>query len=340
MKKFAVIGCGFWSQFQIAAWKEIGEVELVAVYNRTREKAENIARRFNVARVYDSVEELFQNEKLDFVDIITDVSTHEKFVMLAAQYGVPVICQKPMAADYQTAKKMVETCKKAGIPLLIHENWRWQAPIRALKKKLDEGAIGRPFRARITYMNSFPVFENQPFLAELEQFILTDIGTHILDVARFLFGEAQSIYCQTATVHNNIKGEDVASVAMKMNSGLHCNVELSYASKIEHDRFPETYILVEGEKGSIELAPDFWLRTTNSSGTNSVKIDIPRYKWADEQYGVVHASIVEANRDLLMGICNQKQVETTGEDNLKTLELVFAAYQSAKDNRVIEIPLG
>ena len=198
-----------------------------------------------------------KNEKLDFVDIITDVSTHKKFVMLAAKYKVPVICQKPMAEDYQTAKKMVEVCKEARVPLMIHENWRWQTPIRALKQKLDQGIIGKPFRARITYTNSFPVFENQPFLAELEQFILVDMGPHILDVARFLFGEARSIYCQTARVHSNIKGKDVASIAMKMISGIHCNVELSYASKIEHDRFPETYILIEGEKGSIELAPTF-----------------------------------------------------------------------------------
>jgi len=337
MKRFAVIGCGFWSQFQIAAWKEIKEVELVAVNDKIREKAENIASRFNVPKVYDSAEELFQNERIDFVDIITDVSTHEKFVLLAAQYGIPVICQKPLAEDYRTAKNMVEACRKAGVPLLVHENWRWQVPIRALKRRLEEGIIGKPFRARITYANSFPVFENQPFLAELEQFILADMGTHILDVARFLFGEAKSVYCQTARVHRNIKGEDVASVAMKMDSGLHCNVELSYASKIEHDRFPETYILVEGERGSIELAPDYWLRTTTDSGTHSVKIEIPKYEWADEQYRVVHASIVDTNKDLFKALCNQKQAETTGEDNLKTLQLVFAAYQSARDNRTVEI---
>lgn len=124
---------------------------------------------------------------------------------------------------------------------------------------------------------------------------------------------------------------------MKMISGIHCNVELSYASKIEHDRFPETYILIEGEKGSIELAPDFWLRTTTESGTHSVKINIPRYGWADEQYGVVHASILDANKDFLKMICKQEQAETTGEDNLKTLELVFTAEQSARDNRTIEI---
>jgi D-apiose dehydrogenase len=337
MKRFAVIGCGFWSQFQIAAWKGLEGVELVAVYNRTKGNAEKIAKRFNVPKVYDSAEELFQNEKLDFVDIITDVGTHEKFVALAVKYGVPVICQKPMAPDYETAKRMVEDCEKADIPFFIHENWRWQLPIRAVKEKLNEGIIGKPFRARITYSNSFPVFDNQPFLAELEQFILTDIGTHILDVARFLFGEVKSLYCQTAKVHKHIKGEDAASVALKMESGMHCNVEVSYASKVEHDRFPETFIMIEGEEGSIELAPDCWVRVTTKARTLSNRIQIPYYPWVDSRYALVHTSIVEENRDLLSALEGKKQAETTGEDNLKTLRLVYAAYESAANNSVVAI---
>ncbi|HHY81282.1 MAG TPA: Gfo/Idh/MocA family oxidoreductase [Clostridiales bacterium] len=337
MKRFAVIGCGFWSQYQIAAWKEVGGVELVAVYNRTKSRAQAIADRFGIPKVYDTVEELLDNEKLDFVDIITDVDTHEKFTLLAAGKGVPVICQKPMAPSLEAAERMVSGCKKAGVPFYIHENWRWQLPIRALKQKLDEGIIGKPFRARITYSNSFPVFDNQPFLAELEQFILTDIGVHVLDVARFLFGEAETLYCQIAKVHKNIKGEDVATLSMKMKSGMHLTVELSYASKVEHDRFPETFIHVEGEQGSIELAPDYWLRTTTREATVAKRINIPYYPWVDSRYEVVHTSIVEANRNLLAALNNEGPAETTGKDNLKTLKLVFAAYESAKRNAVVEI---
>ena len=68
-----------------------------------------------------------------------------------------------------------------------------------------------------------------------------------------------------------------------------------------------------------------------------MKINIPRYGWADEQYGVVHASIVDANKDFLKMICKTRTGRDNGEDNLKTLELVFTAEQSARDNRTIEI---
>ena len=337
MKRFAVIGCGFWSQYQIAAWEEVGGVELVAVYNRSREKAERIAERFGIPKVYDTAEELFENERLDFVDIITNVETHEKFTLMAARYGVPVICQKPMAPDLESAARMIKACKEAGVPLYIHENWRWQLPIRALKKKMDESVIGKPFRARVIYSNSFPVFENQPFLAELEQFILTDMGTHILDVVRFLFGEVKSLYCQTAKVHKNIKGEDVATLSLKMKSGVHVTVELSYASKVEHDRFPETFITVEGEAGSLELAPDYWVKVTTREGTMAKRVEIPYYPWVDSRYEVVHTSIVEVNRNLLAALNNEQEAETTAEDNYKTLELVYKAYESAERNTVIEL---
>src|SRR5512133_245550 len=128
--KFAVLGCGFWSKFQIGAWSELEDAELVAVYNRTLPKAQKIAEYFNVPRVYDNPEELFSNEKLDFVDIITDVDTHAYFVEMAVKNGVKhIICQKPMAPDFERAKRMVNICRDAGAKLYIHENYRWQAPV-------------------------------------------------------------------------------------------------------------------------------------------------------------------------------------------------------------------
>ena len=115
MKKFkyAVLGCGFWSKFQVGAWSEIPEVELSALYNRTRSKAETLAKMFHANHIYDNAEELLENEKPDFIDIITDVDTHFKFVEMAAEAGIRnIICQKPMAPDFATAKKMLAVCEK------------------------------------------------------------------------------------------------------------------------------------------------------------------------------------------------------------------------------------
>lgn len=336
--KFAVLGTGFWSHFQIPAWFEVGGVELVAVYNRTVAKAEQVAKKFNVPRVYGDPEELLKNEQLDFIDVITEVPAHAPLVYLAAQYKVPVICQKPLAPDYETAQKMVTACQEAGIPFFVHENYRWQAPIRELKKIMDEGHIGRPFRGRFQFMHALEpfVWENQPLLKTLQRLIIADQGSHQLDLARFFLGEAQSIYCQHLRIRDDIVAEDVASITLKMDRAIG-NVEMSFVSKTEWDHFPEALIYLEGPQGTLELAPDFWIRLTTANGTQIRRCPPPRYAWADPAYDVNHASMVPLHQDFLRAFRTGQPPENTGADNLKTVQLVYSAYESAERNEVIQL---
>ena len=335
--RFAILGTGFWSRYQLAGWRELPGVRCVALYNRTRPKAEALARDFDVPNVYDNVAALLDSEKLDFVDVITDVDTHRQFVELAAARKIPVVCQKPLAPTLTDANAMVNVCQTAGVPLLVNENWRWQTPIRELHRILASGKIGDVFRARIDYCNSFPVFDNQPFLKTVDKFILADMGSHIFDVARFLFGEAARICCQSNRVHADIKGEDVATALLQMGNDTTVVCNLSYASRTEREKFPQTYFFVEGTKGSVELGPDYWIRTTTREGTSAQQCTPPVYSWADPRYAVVHSSIVDCQRDLLHGLQNGGAAETTGADNLKTLQLVHAAYESISTGSVVSL---
>ena len=336
--KFAVIGCGFWSKFQIGAWTEVDGADLVAVYNRTRSKAEKIAEYFKIPKVYDDAEMLLRNEKLDFVDIVTDVDTHALFVEMALKYGLKrIICQKPMAPDFVTAKKMVKSCSEAGAKLYIHENYRWQMPVRRFKQIIDSGVIGKPFKARVSFLSGYPVFNNQPFLKELDHFILTDMGSHILDVIRFLFGECEEVWCQTRAINKGIKGEDLAIVTMRMKNGMPLYSELSYASVVEHDSFSTVHILAEGENGSVYLGPGFEIRTTTREGTRTEIVKFPFYTWADPDYIVNHESGIHVCRNILDDILGKGEAENTGSDNLETVRLIWACYKSAETGNKIAI---
>jgi predicted dehydrogenase len=331
-----MFGAGFWAHFQLAAWKELQGVECVAICNRTRSKGEKFARELGVPAVYDDPEELFRREKLDFVDIVTYPFTLSHFVKLVAAHKIPVISQKPMAPSIAIAEENLRACREAGVPYFIHENWRWQPQIRELKGVLDSGVIGTPFRARISMVSGFPVFINEPQLKDLVEFILTDTGTHILDIARFYFGEAQILYCQVHRVHPDVKGEDVATVMMLMGGKTTVTCELGYAENyLEHEYFPETMIFVEGNKGTAEVTKDYWVRVTTESGTQAKRHPPARYPWVDPDYHVVHASIVPCNANLLQALRGEGPAETTGDDNLKTLKLVFAAYDSARGGKAI-----
>jgi predicted dehydrogenase len=342
LTRFALFGAGFWARYQLAAWQEVAGAKCVAIYNRTLSKAQRLAAEFNVPLVSDNAEELLAAEPLDFVDIVTDVGTHSQFVHLAARHKLSVICQKPLATSLEEAEQMAAACRAAGVPLLVHENWRWQRPIREVRRILLAGTIGRPFRARIDMLSGFPVFQNQPFLRELEQFILTDLGTHILDVARFLFGEVESLYCQTHRVQADIRGEDVATVVTLHRGStsadpttVTCN--LAYAGNhLERECFPQTLLFVEGATGSLELTPDFWIRVTTTAGTISTRFPPTQYPWVDPTYAVVQSSIVDCHRDLLRGLIEPGYTsETSAADNLRTLRLVRDAYQSAEQHVAI-----
>lgn len=334
--RFALIGAGFWAQFHLAAWRELGLSECVAVCDCAMDRAKRLAERHGVAVVYDDVEKLLANEDVDFVDIVTDVHSHVPIARQALEAGVAAICQKPLATTLDLALGLQELSSTREVPLLVHENWRWHRPLRRVKAILASGQLGRLVRARIDYANSFPVFDNQPALKELRRFIIVDMGTHILDVSRFLFGEASELYCQTRRMRQDIAGEDVATVMLRHENELTVTCNMSYASRWEFDCFPQTMLAIEGEEAGLSLKANYRIEIYGRDGIcHAEDVEVPAYDWCDPRYLVAHSCLVDCQRNLLSGLTGQGTAETTIEDNIKTLELVFAAYDSAEQHRAV-----
>ncbi|HXT38941.1 MAG TPA: Gfo/Idh/MocA family oxidoreductase [Candidatus Angelobacter sp.] len=336
--RFAIFGAGFWARVQLAAWREVGGVECVAIYNRSRDKAVAFARDLGVPAVYDDAEKLVREVKPDFVDNITEIGGHKPLSLLCAKHRVPCICQKPMAASLADAREMVAAFARAKTPFFVHENWRWQSTMRALIETLRSGVIGTPFRARLSFLSGFDVWANQPALKKLQRFILSDLGVHLLDTARACFGEAGSLYCQLhKTLAPGVKGDNVATLLLAMGEAkTSVTVEVAYAkTPLERECFPQTLAFVEGPRGSVEVTEDYRLRVTTKKGTHSRRHAPPRYAWADARYDLSQSSMVACHRDLLAALRGEREAETTGADNLKTMELVFAAYDSARTNTVV-----
>ena len=135
-----------------------------------------------------------------------------------------------------------------------------------------------------------------------------------------------------------VKGENVATLLLSMGAArTSVIVELAYArTPLERECFPQTLAFVEGPLGSIEVTHDYWLRVTTESGTQSLRHPPPRYAWADPRYDVAQSSMVPCQLDLLAALRGTTKGETTGADNLKTMELVFGAYKSARRNAVVK----
>lgn len=330
-----LIGCGFFAQNHLHAWSEIEGVKLVAVCDRDIEKARNAAAKFNIAKTYGDAAEMLEREQLDFVDIVTTMPTHRALVELAARRKIPVIVQKPFAPTWEDCLAMVAACAKAGVPLMVHENFRFQAPMLAVQKVLRSGAIGDACFGRISFRTGFDIYANQPYLAQETQFIILDLGVHVLDLARVFFGEVDSVYCQTQSVKPGILGEDMATTMLRHKNGATSVVDCSYASKVLPDPFPQTLVHLEGTKGSVTILQDFKMIVMSDGKASSADVSTPLLSWTAQPWHVAQESVLNTQRHWVDCLRRGVETNTSGADNLKTYALVMAAYQSARERSVV-----
>jgi D-apiose dehydrogenase len=328
--RFAVVGAGFWAQFQIGAWKELPGARLVALCDSDFAKVCAAAERFGVTKVYGDAAEMLRSEPLDFVDVAAGPEAHEQLVLLAARHQKAVICQKPMALELAACERMVAACRDAGIPFLIHENFRWQTPMLRVKTVLDSRIIGRPFRAHIQFSHGdIALFESQPYLFTQPHFALYDMGPHLLDLPRFFFGEPRTLYAREFHMDPRFVGDDIVSVMLGYDR-LTCHCELTW-------RTTDYEVFVEGESGTVKWGTDGKLVISTEAGTTTDVLTPRHYAWIDARYGFAHPSIVDTNAALLAALRGEAAAATSGDDNLKTMKLLFATLRSAATNTVVHL---
>lgn len=334
-----LIGCGFFARNHLFAWKDIAEVELVAVCDRDLSKAKAAAAEFGVAGVYGDAAKMFEREKLDFVDIVTTMPSHRSLVELAARHGVPTIVQKPFAPTWDDCVAMVEACEAAGVPLMVHENFRFQAPMMAARRGLESGAIGDVYFGRISFRTNYNVIANQPYLAQEEQFIILDLGIHVLDLARVFFGEAETAYCQTQQIRKNIRAEDMATMMLHHANGATSVVDCSYSSRLDPDPFPQTLVHLEGTRGSLRIVEGYRMVVASDGERRDEDVSSPLLAWTSQPWHVAQESVLNTQRHWVECLRAGREPETSGRDNLRTYTLVMAAYRSAAERTAVQ-PLG
>lgn len=327
---FAVIGAGFWGAYQIAAWKEVPGARLIALCDRDRTRAATIAQRFGIQHVYTDAEEMLRSEPLEFIDVTAGPEAHATLVSLAARHHVSVICQKPLALDYATCEQLVKTCQEAGITFLVHENFRWQSPMRRVKELLSSDRIGIPFRAHIQFSHcDLSFFDNQPYLFTQPHFAMQDMGPHVTDLVRFFFGTPKTVYAREFNVSTHFYGEDIVSLFLEYPK-LTCHCELTW-------RTTGYEIFIEGTEGTITWNPNGLLTVSTVENDSAEKLVPTPYTWANPLYGFAHSSIVSTNQNLLAGLRGECISETTAEDNLQTMWLLHRAMESARQNQVLPV---
>jgi D-apiose dehydrogenase len=337
--KLGLIGCGFFAQNHLHAWKDIAAegVEIAAVCDVDPTKAKAAADQFGAPRWYTDADAMFRDEKLGLVDIATRMDTHQSLVERAIRHRIPAIVQKPFGPDYASCQAMTTAASKAGVFLAIHENFRFQKPLRMAKEILASGEIGEPNWARVSFRTGYDIYKGQPYLAHDKRFVIVDLGTHVFDLARYFLGEAEYLMAETQRRDPKVKGEDTATALLKHRSGGVSIVECTYASKRIPDCFPETLVELEGSKGVILLKPGPILELSVNGKMTAIDVDPPVPSWGERPWHVIQESVVETCRHLLAALRAGRAADTSAQDNLKTFELCEAAYTSAGSGKRIAI---
>ncbi|MEF2549807.1 Gfo/Idh/MocA family oxidoreductase [Aurantimonas sp. A2-1-M11] len=335
--KGALIGCGFFAQNQLHAWRDIAGAEITALCDRDPERLAATAAAFGIERTYEDAAAMLAAEQPDFVDIATTVQSHRPLVEMAAAAKCHVICQKPFAETMDDARAMVAAVEEAGRTLMVHENFRWQSAIRRAIDTVRGGAIGTPFFGRVTFRSGYDVYSGQPYLAEGERFIIEDLGIHILDISRALFGDVARISATTRRVNPAIRGEDVATMLLAHEGGVTSVVDCSYATRRTPETFPQSLLEIDGTEGTLRLDAGYRMVVQTGGDETVTDVSPPVLPWAERPWHNIQESVRIIQAHFVDCLREGRQPETSGADNLKTLALVQAAYRSAETDETVRL---
>jgi predicted dehydrogenase len=335
----AVVGCGFFAQNHLNAWRDLSKdgVDLIAVCDIDAEKAKAAAKNFNVPRWYTDLDALLAKEKPGLIDIVTRVETHREQVLKTVAKRIPTIVQKPFGFNLGDCRAMTLAAKKAGVFLAVHENFRFQAPLRRITELLRQGVIGTPSWGRVSFRTDYDIYTGQPYLLNETRFVINDLGVHVCDLARAFLGEVEHVTCETQRRNPKAKGEDTATMMMKHTNGAVSMVECTYGAHRLPDIFPQTLLELEGPKGAIILYKNFDLEIMVDGKITKEHADAEVLHWAARPWHIIQESVLATNAHILKALRSGKPADVSAEDNFKTFACCEAAYKSAATGKAVAL---
>ena len=341
--RIGAIGAGFiMADVQLASYRDAG-FPVVAIASRTPAKAQIVAERWGIPKVFATPRALIEHPEVEIVDIAFPPDQQPALIQHALRqpHVRAVLAQKPVALDLATAKAVVAEARAAGKPLSVNQNMRFDQSMRVLKQILDRRLLGTPVLATIE-MRAIPHW--QSFLEDYDRLTLLNMSIHHLDVLRFLFGDPTDIFTatrpdpRTSFAHR----DGICVSTLRFPSGVMAvSMEDVWSGPREEGFDGDIYIKwrVEGTDG-LALGtigwPDYPRR---SPSTLRYCCRATAGKWRDPRWETVWFP------DAFKGVMEQLQYAVkpggepmlTGVDNLKTMALIEAAYRSAREGRAVAL---
>ncbi|GHB80221.1 Gfo/Idh/MocA family protein [Persicitalea jodogahamensis] len=336
--KGVCVGAGYFAQFHYEAWQRIPEVEIVALADTDTSVAKAVATKFGIHNVYPEFAEMLRIERPDFVDIITPPATHLTFCKIAADLGVNIIVQKPLAPTYQEAEELVNYCEAKGVRLMVHENFRFQPWHREIKKLLDDQSIGELFSLNFRMRmgdgwQPDAYLARQPYFRTMPRLLIYETGIHFIDTFRFLAGEVETVYARLRKLNKDIEGEDDGMVFFTFESGASGVYDANRynESKSVNARYTFGEFLLEGSGGSIRLYNDGGL-TLQLLGESEKS-----HNYVHQNHNFAGDCVFTTQTHFTGCMLSGLEFETSGREYLKNIIVQEAIYESSSNQKVIHM---
>jgi D-apiose dehydrogenase len=334
--RIATIGAGYFSQFHHDAWTRIEGVMLAAVCDADRAKAEAFAKRFAIPRVYTDAAAMLDAERPGLIDIISPPPSHLALIRLAAARGIDAICQKPFCLSLVEARTAVAEAERAGIELVVHDNFRFQPWYGEIKRRLDARELGDVYQATFRLrpgdgQGARAYLDRQPYFQTMQRFLIHETAIHFIDTFRFLFGDVRSVFADLRKLNQVIAGEDAGLVLFEHGSGLRSvfdgNRLVDHAA--QNRRLTMGEMLVEGSAGVIRLDGDG--RLFARAHDSNVEAEI-RYDWSQTGFG--GDSVRRLQEHVVEALAASRPPANSGREYLVNLAVEEAIYASAQERAV------
>lgn len=336
--RVGVVGAGYFAQFHYDAWARLPGAELVGLADPDRAKADATAARFDVPAVHDSAEALLDAAAPDLLDIVTPPPSHAALAAAAAARGIAVVCQKPLAPTLAEARALVEGAEAAGVPLIVHENFRFQPWYRHARTLIDAGRLGTPhalaFRLRPgDGQGARAYLDRQPYFQTMARFLIHETGVHVVDVFRFLFGEIVAVSARLKRLNPAIAGEDAGYVIFEFASGAGGLFDANRLNdhSAEDRRLTMGEMHAEGSEGVLRLDGDggLWWKPHGQAERPEP------YAW--DRRGFAGDCVHALNAHVLAHLRAGAPAENTGRAYLRNMEIVEAIYRAHDEGRRVEM---
>ncbi|MEQ6360488.1 Gfo/Idh/MocA family oxidoreductase [Thermoanaerobacter thermohydrosulfuricus] len=368
---YATMPMFFWPAPAIPVRKVIADI--------TEEGAKIAAERFGFEKYTSDWRKIIEDPEIDIVDIVTPNDTHAEIAIAAAKAGKHIFCEKPIARTSEEAKKMYEAVTNAGVKNMLAFNYRRTPAVALAKKFIEEGAIGKILNFRGTYLQDWSADPSSPLSWRFQKSIaglgtLGDIGTHVIDIARYLVGEFDEVVSMmntyiterpiqegvvdklgTVKLEGSVKKgpvdvDDEASFMIKFKNGAVGSIE---ATRNGWGRNNFLTFEIHGEKGSIffnyerrdELQVYFADDPVDRRGFRTIYTGSAHpygeALWPIPALGIGYGEtkIIECH-DFIKSIIEDVEASPNFEDGYRISLICDAVVKSAEEKRWVKVDFG